>query len=384
MVGVLDVQTTQNTMGIQMGTIERNVAGSIVGVVALAAGVVFSAPTPDEDLVWMDGSQLPLEGKGFKDVGADLYMRLPAAMRAKPDISKIKGSATDSTGLNFRFKTNSDILRIRWSLANDPPYGNNSATGIARSGVDVYSWLSGHGWRFWMNRKPDARTNTLDVAWYPDRACMVYLPLFNRVESFSIGIRKGATISKARPHAVGKPVVVYGTSMVHGYSSSRPGLLWTSMLGRLIDAEIINQGYSGNGKLEESMLEFLGDIDAAAYCFLNCGEQFPIETMRKLFPPFMERLHKRRPSVPIVLGEYYYVNGPKTFDFKNPKRDFIADMVADFKERDREFWKNLYVVRMEDMIVPDGSIDAAHLSDIGAKQMAEAFADVLRRALDLK
>ena len=356
-------------------------------VISLAtlARAPWKSGVPDSDLKWIDGSQLPLEGRGFTAATCDQYARLPAEVRAAPDLVHISEMARNSTGLNFRFKTDSDLIRIRWSLARNPPYGGTLVTGLASSGLDIYSWFSEHGWRFWLNGLPFARTNTVDVMWVPGRACTVYLPMFNTVESFSIGIKKNATVAKARPHALGKPVVVYGTSMVNGYNSSRPGMLWTSILGRMLDVEIINQGYSGNGKLEETMLGFLGDIDAAAYCFLCCGEQQTIETMQKIYQPFLERLHRRRPETPIVIGEYYWVNGPDAFAFEKPKRNFIADLVAELKERDREFWKNLHIVRMKDMIVADGdgAFDYAHLTDIGAKQMATAFANVLRRTLDL-
>ena len=339
----------------------------------------------DKELKWIDGSQLPIEGRGFTASDGDLYARLPGELRAAMDLSRIRGMAKSSTGLNFRFKTDSDLIRIRWSLANDPPYGSAVSTGLAHSGIDVYSWFSEHGWRFWVNDFPRARTNTLDVMWVPGRACTIYLPTFNQVESFAIGIKDGSSITKARAHALGKPVLVYGTSMVNGYSSSRPGMLWTSILGRMLDVDVINQGYSGNGKPEESMLGFIGGVDAAAYCFLCCGEQQTIETMREIYRPFLERLHRERPGTPILIGEYYWVNGPDAFAFEKPKRDFIADLVAELKDSDREFWKNLYIVRMKDMIVPDGdgAFDYAHVNDIGAKQIATAFADVLRRVLDI-
>ena len=107
--------------------------------------------------------------------------------------------------------------------------------------------------------------------------------------------------------------------------------------------------------------------------------------MQSLYRPFLERLHRRRPDVPILIGEYYWVNGPDAFAFEKPKRNFIADLVAELKASDRAFWKNLHIVRMKDMIVPDGdgAFDYAHVNDIGAKQIATAFANVLRRSLDL-
>ncbi len=355
-------------------------------ILSAFARAPWKSDVPDSDLQWIDGATLPIEGRGFTpDTPADTYARLPAALRAVPDLARIKGMATSSTGINLRFKTDSDLIRLRWALPRDPPYGSGVATGLAAGGVDVYSWFSGHGWRFWVNDFPRAHTNTLDVMWVPGRACTIYLPIFGRVEGLSVGIKKGASISKARPHALGKPVVVYGTSMVNGYSSSRPGMLWTSILGRMLDVDVINQGYSGNGKLEESMIGFLSGIDAAAYCFLCCGEQQTIETMREIYRPFLERLHRLRPETPILIGEYYWVNGPDAFAFAKPKRDFIADLVAELKDGDREFWRNLHIVRMKDMIVPDGdgAFDYAHVNDLGAKQIATAFADVLQRTLDI-
>ena len=133
------------------------------------------------------------------------------------------------------------------------------------------------------------------------------------------------------------------------------------------------------------MLGFLGGIDAAAYCFLCCGEQQPIETMQRLYRPFLERLHRMRPGVPILIWEYCWVNGPDAFAFEKPKRNFVADLVAELKDGDRDFWKNLHIVRMKDMVVADGdgAFDYAHVNDIGARQIAVAFATVLRRALDI-
>ena len=177
--------------------------------IAVFARAPWKSGVPDGELKWIDGSALPIEGRGFVPTDpADTYVRLPAAVRAAPDLAKIKGMAQSATGINFRFKTDSDLIRIRWSLPNDPPYGWSVATGLASSGVDVYSWFSEHGWRFWLNDFPRARTNTLDVMWVPGRACTIYLPMFNRIESFSIGIKEGASIGKARPHALGKPVLV--------------------------------------------------------------------------------------------------------------------------------------------------------------------------------
>ena len=107
--------------------------------------------------------------------------------------------------------------------------------------------------------------------------------------------------------------------------------------------------------------------------------------MKAKFRPFLEKLHKRRPDAPILLGGYYYVNGPDAYDFRNPKRDFIQELVVELRHSDPKLWSNIHHVRMEDMFVADGdgAVDAAHLNDRGAYQVALAYANILRRALNI-
>lgn len=355
-----------------------------------AAGSVYASRNmvkksiPDSAFRWYDGADLPLKGKGFE--GEPLYGRVPAALvESADDLAPFAVSTKQSSGLNLRFNTNSWLLRIRWTLPKDPPYGWLNVSGSLAAGIDVYAWISGHAWRYWASGLAEKRTNTLDVPWIPGRPCTIYLPALGALESIRIGVNSNATIFAARPYALPKPVVVYGASMVHGFCSSRPGTVWTSTLSRMLDVEVVNHGYSGNGKMEETMLGVLGDIDAAAYCFFNCGQNMSYKAMQERFRPFLEKLHRRRPDAPILLGGYYYVNGPDAYEFRNPKRDFILELVRELRHEDPKFWGNVHHVRMEDMVVPDGDgvVDAAHLNDRGAHQVATAYAAVLRRALNI-
>lgn len=80
----------------------------LLAVCALAVSAFARKPwksdVADGDLVWIDGSSIPLEGRGFGDPGEDVYRRLPAAVREKPDLFVIKGMAKSSTGLNFTLR----------------------------------------------------------------------------------------------------------------------------------------------------------------------------------------------------------------------------------------------------------------------------------------
>ena len=360
----------------------------LLSFLSAAVAAVGFAATPDSELDWIDGRDLPLEGKPFATPGHD-YARLPAeSVKELPLLSW-----ACPAGLCFRFETNSDILRLRWTVAHKgPAAGAGNASAELYAGFDVYEWLPQSGWRWHAVGIPSAesRTTTVSTVWKPGRRCMIYFPMMYEIEKFELGVRKGAKVTKlpARP-TVQKPVVLYGSSMVHGFCSSRPGMIWGNVLGRMLDVPVVNQGHSGQGKMEPPMVDYLAKIDASAYGFLCCGEQLPIDEMRKRYKPFLTALHKKRPDVPILIGEYYYTYGAGTADVNwgdyGPKEYFIRDLVGELRASDPVFWRNLYIVRQQDMMVADGdgTVDTAHVNDRGAWQIATAFADVLRKALGL-
>lgn len=336
------------------------------------------------NLTWIDGTELPLEGRAFFD-GKHPYARLPEEALYKPDLAKIRPSIPTSAGMCFRFTTDSNVLHVQWVLGRKPPYGLCNATPILTAGIDMYRQDEDGTWRFWTSGFPRAQTNVVKTIWTPNRPCTIYLPISTRLESVRIGIRRGAKILPLGPRKSGvdKPVVFYGTSMVHGYSSSRPGMTWTSVLSRMLDVPIVNQGYSGQGKFEPSMGEYLAAIDASAYCFFTWGGQMTVEQMRERSRPFLEKLHRARPDVPILVGEFYYVVGANRLNTKSKKRSFVRELVAELKAADPVFWRNLHLVSHEQLFCEDddGTIDSAHFNDRGAYKCAKAFADVLRGAL---
>jgi hypothetical protein len=337
-----------------------------------------------DGIEWVDAAGLPIEGRAFCCSNRP-YARLPEDSFMRADLRLIKPSIPCPAGMCLRFKTDSRVIRVRWSLGGTPPYGICNATAILTAGIDMYRWYEGEGWRFWDAGFPRRQTNELATAWTPGVPCMIYLPVSVALKTLEIGIDEGAKIEvlSARRSGVTKPVVVYGASMVQGFSSSRPGMVWTSIMSRSLDVPVVNQGYQGHGRFEPSMGEYLAAIDASAYCFFNCGGQMSVEEMRQKAPPFLRKLHRARPDAPILIGEYYYVVGAKRLQVGDEKRAFVRELVAALKAEDPAFWHNLYIVEREKLFHSDddGTIDSAHFNDRGAYRCAEAFGDVLKKAL---
>ena len=101
----------------------------------------------------------------------------------------------------------------------------------------LYVKTDGGKFRWLANKSPGGETTSLVLAsGIPagKREYLLYLPLYNGVTSVEIGIPKATMIAKgpAYDEAHAKPIVFYGTSITHGISASRPGMVHTAILGR--------------------------------------------------------------------------------------------------------------------------------------------------------
>lgn len=81
---------------------------------------------------------------------------------------------------------------------------------------------------------------------------MLYLSMYSGIDSLEIGIDEGSVIRAPAVESPrsDSPVVMYGTSILQGRRLARE---WrsTSILGRKLDREVINLGFSGNTRHED-------------------------------------------------------------------------------------------------------------------------------------
>ena len=215
---------------------------------------------------WIDGKYLPLEGKCFKEVDA-FYDRLPKNVTTNVN-GGVRSMKNHSAGLQFRFRTNSKSLSFKWVPINTRlSMDHMPSTGV--SGIDIYRQDANGTWRYVKTGRirDGVAGGSLRLSWTPGEACLVNLPLYNGIKTFTLGIEKNAKVEALGPRKSGinKPVVFYGTSITHGGCASRPGLAFPSIVGRDLDVPIVNLGFSGSGRMEFEMSEHLAAIDASCY-----------------------------------------------------------------------------------------------------------------------
>jgi lysophospholipase L1-like esterase len=312
------------------------------------------------------------------------FDRLPSYAEAKVREPVWKLSQ-DSAGLSVRFVTNATKISARWTLRRASlALPNMPATGV--SGVDLYVKIDGL-WHWLAVGRPDKPTPSQSlVANLPpgEREYLLYLPLYNGVDSVELGLPPEAVLRKA-PTTVPwqKPIVFYGTSIVQGAAASRPGMAYPAILGRRLNYPIVNLGFSGNGKMEPEIAKLLAELDPEIYVIdaLPNLEPADVKDRAELMVKTIRAAH---PATPIVLVENIVYEDAILEQVKRKKvQEKNAALRVAYAELRRHGVNKLYYFNADGILGADGeaTVDGTHPNDLGFVRMADAFEPLLRRLI---
>jgi hypothetical protein len=331
---------------------------------------------PCDGQLWYDGRLLLLEGRGWENTES-YYDRLPASAKDKVR-TPVWDLSHDSAGMCLRFVTEATSIQIRWTLRQkNLALPHMPATGV--SGIDLYLRTGNSRWTFVQNGRPSSVSNEASFRVTPGVECLLYLPLYNGVESIKIGVPKDKTLSKpVEPSGKqNKPIVFYGTSITQGGCASRPGMACTAIVRRQLDMPVINLGFSGNGKMEPEMADFLAELDPAVYVLDCLWNMRPAEVSERA-GPFVKKLRAVRPSTPILLVEDSSVSNTTPTEKGTILRRIYEDLKA-------EGITGLHFLSNRDMLGTDGdgTVDGCHPNDVGMLRQAIVFSKSLATILGI-
>jgi lysophospholipase L1-like esterase len=334
---------------------------------------------------WHEAQRFMVEGKMWSDAPGP-FGRLP--LRVKSQVSDFLWSMGERpAGITIRFITNSKRLRMRWRVGKDY-HVNKRETACMVGGIDCYGRAENRQW-FWAGCAApeqdgisfESPVNGADFDGQT-REYRIYLPIGEILEELSIGVLENAAIDTA-PKDDRKPVVMYGTSIVHGYCVSRPGMTHPAMLQRRLDYPFVNLGFGGVGRMDAPIGELLAEIDAALYV-VDCLPNMDPATVNQNMEIFTKIIRAKRPQTPILFvgtrrfGDAAFIPGRQE-EFVNINK---AQKVV-FDRMTTSGVKNLYLFEDHDFFGDDGdgTIDGSHPTDLGATRLADKLEPEIRKLL---
>lgn len=327
---------------------------------------------------WHDARTLRVEGKGWTDTER-FYDRLPA--RAKGLVREpVWELSHHSAGMCIGFETGATKISVRWTLLS-PSLAMNHMPATGVSGLDLYAMHEGQ-WRWAGVGRLDSQVAQMKIveglATGP-RQFLLYLPLYNGVESVAIGLPEGLAIAPLPPRKT-KPIVFYGTSIVQGGCASRPGMVYTSILGRRLDREAINLGFSGNGKMEPETAALLAELDAGCFVLDAMPNMAPADVTQATIG-MVRTIRAARPQTPIVLvGDRIFGNAVLVPAQAAQHKATNKALARAFKDLQAAGVKDLHYIRSRNLIGTDGegTVDGSHPTDLGFMRMADLLEKTLR------
>lgn len=335
---------------------------------------------------WHDPTEWGLEGRSWPDKPrARWYDRLPSAAE-KEVTNAVWRLSRHSAGMAVRFRSDSPFIRVRYKLMlRQLAMPHMPATGA--SGVDLYAKDPEGKWRWVGVTKPSSQEPTATLIHSipsQPREWMMYLPLFNGIDSLEIGVKEGSSFEGLSPRSKNS-IVFYGTSITHGACASRPGMTHVAILGRRLDVPTINLGFSGNGRMDAAVGDYLARLDPAVFVIDCLPNMSPAQVTERTIA-LVRQLRSARPDTPILLVE----SRRNTDSWINPTLQTLhsekhAALKTEYDKLLAEGVKGLHYLSGNDLLGDDSeaATDGSHPSDLGFFRQADAFEPVLRKILSL-
>jgi lysophospholipase L1-like esterase len=339
---------------------------------------------PDDGRAWVSVLELGVENQGWSgEALAHPFDRLPAHAEGVVR-DPVWYLSHHSAGLAVRFVSDAPDIEARWTLRY-PEFTMDHMADVGISGLDLYARDEAGEWR-WVGvgriRSTPAHEQSIVEDVPPGtHEYLLYLPLYNGVESVALSVSPEFTIAPApvRPEDERRPIVFYGTSITQGGCASRPGMAYPSIIGRHLHRPIINLGFSGNGKMEPEMAALLAELDPEIYV-LDALPNMTAEMVHERAVPFVRTLRDAHPETPIVMIENVHYQSEW---FNEPLRTMVAEKNAALHtalaSMEAEGIGGVTLVPSAGLLGDDTepTVDGIHQTDLGFLRMAESLEPVL-------
>ena len=215
---------------------------------------------------------------------------------------------------------------------------------------------------------------------------MLYLSLYDGVKALSIGIKEGYMIGQPERHTprTEKPVIMYGSSLQQGGCCSRPGMAYTNILARRLDREVINLGFSGNGKIDYEIAEYMASHPDPGVFVLEYVPNSSPELIDEKAEKFFRILRDAHPDVPVIFVQT--PNYPRC-DFNTRERESVKEKNAAqrrvYEKLRKAGNRNLFFIYSEGALGDDGeaTVDGSHFTDLGMVRYVDHILPTIKKAL---
>jgi hypothetical protein len=349
-------------------------------VTTFAYGPLSAEQAPARQHVAFPDARLEVFGLPWFGEDKPALRRLPLRLKDRFRLP-VWDLAQDPSGGRIRFRTDSSRIGL---AAENPGFSNmHHMASVGENGFDLYvgNDYVGSAW-------PDAG-GKITKEWRVGRErrmrdVTLYLPLYKAVTLRELSLDADAHLEPAKPYAISKPIVYYGSSITQGGCASNPRGACQAILERRLNADFVNLGFSGNGLGEPALAEAICELDPSGIVLDFWGNPSADQYATAL-PVFVRILRQKWSRLPILVVSPFYFPaeecGGDVAREQSAKRRTAREFVEQRRKAgDRWIW---YVdgLRMLNREQTVGLVDGVHCNSLGFYFNAQGLEPSLQKAL---
>ena len=310
--------------------------------------------------------------------------RMPknAAEACSEGVAKL---ACNTTGGRVRFRTNSDYIIVHADIASyEVP---SSKALIASKDFDIY--IVGkdgkqHFRTIFSSSVPESYgCSESRIKWEAGfKDIVINFPITANLENVYVGLREGSEVLAGSEYKHKKPVVFYGSSIVHGEGAMRPGNTYPAIISRRLDTDFINLGFRGNACAEEAMMKYIASLDMSVFVYDYDHNAPNLEYLENTHYAGYEIFRAKKPRTPVIFAsrpDYYFGDIAYNEKARNIVRESYFRALA---AGDRNVYfvdgAKIYPADKRDECTADG----CHPNDMGYSYMADAFGEIIKKLIE--
>ncbi len=339
----------------------------------------FAVPVANEDgIAYYSPFEAPFEIDGLPEWKRNGNLsRLTKELQQNENLFwGVRSLCSCTAGGMIRFRTDSPVVAVKFTQPELYTHPNMCLIGAA--GLDLYIG-SGASKKYRASMLPAengetaVRTLNVDEGF---KEITINLPHYAGINEISIGIKEGHRLAAPKPFRVPHPICFYGSSITQGGCASHAGNTYTAVVGRVLDAEVINLGFSGSCKGELLMADYINTLELSAYVYDYDHNTPDVQFLKDTHRACYERVREHHRDLPIVI-----LSKPDYHDYAPDdelRRRIIIETYEKAKARgDRvAFVDGKYI--MDGPRKLDCTVDGCHPNDLGFYRMARKVVKALR------
>ena len=331
-----------------------------------------------EDVQWfdiLDESKFSMHGIFFEKESGEI-LRLPSKVAEETSMG-VNRLARHTAGGRLCFITDSPYIAIHCKI-NGHVMSNMSWSGSAS--FDLY--MDGKFRGLFRSKPTGEQTELLyQVPASPkgERQMEIGFPLYAGVQDMYIGIKEGSVLKAGHPYKDTLPIVYYGSSITQGGCATRPGLSYQSYICRDTLVDYVNLGFSGSGKGERAMREYLAALPCSILV-LDWDHNLPNAVeLEKVHYPMYRAFRDTHPETPII-----FISRPDFYPTDNVLA--MRRVIIDTYEKARnEGDQNVYFIDGEIIFGEENrgecTVDGSHPNDLGFYRFYQTLKPMIEKLL---